>query len=58
MQDKGVYTFPKRISLKVNVIARFKFRLVYFEVTVQYINDYTTGTTPTLLAMVLSQNLV
>ena len=32
---KKVHTFPKWISLKVNVIARLGFELAYFEVAVQ-----------------------
>ena len=34
--DKGVHTFPKGISSKVNVIARLVFELGYFEVAVQH----------------------
>ena len=32
--DKGVHTFPKGISLKVNVIAQMEFKLAYLEATV------------------------
>ena len=36
---KGFSTFPKIISLKVNVIARQEFELGYFGSTVQHINS-------------------
>ena len=32
--NKGVHTFPKGISPKVNVIARLEFELAYFEAAV------------------------
>ena len=42
--DKGVHTFLKGISPKVNVIAQLEFELCYFEVSVQYFNHYATET--------------
>ena len=42
----GVYNFLKVICLKVNVIARWKFELAYFEAAVQYLSHDTTGTPP------------
>ena len=42
--DKGVHTFPKGISPKVNVIVRLKFELTYNGVTVQHVSHYTTET--------------
>ena len=41
--NKGVYTFPKGISPKVNVIARPDFEFTYYNVTVQNVNAYTTS---------------
>ena len=35
LRDKGVYTFPKGISPKVNVIARLEIELAYFKAAVQ-----------------------
>ena len=34
--------FPGGISLKVNVIARLKFDLAYYNVAVQYVSHYAT----------------
>ena len=34
--NKGVHTFPKSISSKVNEITRLVFELAYFEATVQH----------------------
>ena len=47
--DKGVHTFPKDISPKMNVIAWLEFELIYFEVAVQHFNHYATGTPPLTL---------
>ena len=38
----GVYTFPKGISPKVNVIAWLEFELAYYDVKVQHVNHYAT----------------
>ena len=51
---KGVHTFPKGISPKVNVLAQLEFELTYYDVAVQHISHYamstptqnTTGTPP------------
>ena len=37
--DKGVHTFSKGISLKVNVIVWLEFKLVFYDVTIQYIRS-------------------
>ena len=37
-------TFSKGISLKVIVIAWLEFELTFYNVTIQHINHYTTGT--------------
>ena len=42
--DKGVHTFSKDISQKVNIMSRLEFKLTYFEAAVQYFNHYTMGT--------------
>ena len=34
--------FSESISLKINVIARQEFKLIYFEATVQLVNHYAT----------------
>ena len=39
-EDKRVYTFPKGISPKVNVIAQLEFELAYFEAAVQRYSHY------------------
>ena len=39
--NKGVYTFPNGLSLKVNVIVQQEFELAYFEATVQHSSHYT-----------------
>ena len=44
LRDKGVQAFPKRIHLKVTMIAQLDFKLAYFEVTVQHFNHYAIGT--------------
>ena len=44
--DKGVHTFPKSISLKVNVIVRLEFELAYYNVADQHVNHYTKSTSP------------
>ena len=36
----------KTISPKVNVIVQLKFDLIYYEVAVEHINQYTIGTLP------------
>ena len=36
-------TFPKSISLKVNVIAWLEFELTVYKVAVQHISHYATG---------------
>ena len=38
--DKGLHTFPKSISLKLNVVARLEFELAYFEAVVQHCSHY------------------
>ena len=40
------HIYPKGICPKVNIIARLKFKLAYFEAAVQHISPYTTETTP------------
>ena len=40
MGDKGVHTFHKSISLKVNIIVQSKFELTYYDVVVQYVSHY------------------
>ena len=42
----GVHTFPKDISLKMNVIVRLEFELAYNNVAVQHIYHYTLGILP------------
>ena len=43
-EGKGVYTFPKDICPKVNVIAQLGFELTYYDSAVQCFNHYTTRT--------------
>ena len=45
---QGVYTFPKGISSKMNISAQLEFELAFYDVTVQYVSHYTTGTSPNL----------
>ena len=46
--DKGVHAFPKRINLKINVIAQLEFELAYFDSTDRNVNHY-LAETPSLL---------
>ena len=41
-EEKGIHTFPRSICLKVNVIERLKFELVFYDDAVQHVNHYTT----------------
>ena len=43
---KRVYTHPKGICSKVNVIALLDFELAYYDVTVQHISHYATESLP------------
>ena len=43
--DKGIHTFPKGISLKVNAIMLLEFELAYYNVTAQHVSHYTRGNT-------------
>ena len=43
-KDKGFHTFPKGISLKVNVTVRLDIELASYNVAVQYVSYYATGT--------------
>ena len=45
-EDKGVHSFPKDTSPKVNVIAQLEFELAYYNVAVQHVSHYATGITP------------
>ena len=45
-EDKGVYTFPKGICPKGNVIERLEFELAYYDSAVHRFNHYTTMTSP------------
>ena len=45
-EDKGIYTFPKGICPKVNVIVRLEFELAYNDSTIHRFNHYTTRTPP------------
>ena len=42
--DKGVYTFRKGICQKVNIIARPKIEVAYYDSAVHRLNHYTTRT--------------
>ena len=42
------FTFPNSINPNMNAIARPKFELTYYDITVQYVNHNATET-PTLL---------
>ena len=44
--DEGVYTFPKGICSKVNVIARLEFELAFYDSAIQRFNHCTTRTLP------------
>ena len=43
-ENKGVHIFPKRICLKVNVIAWLEFELAYYDSVVHRFNHFTTRT--------------
>ena len=38
--DKRVHTFPKDISLKMNIITQLDLELSHYDVAVQYIDHY------------------
>ena len=40
---KEVHSFHEDISPKVNVTARLEFKLAYYDITVQHINNHTLG---------------
>ena len=42
--NKRVYTFPKCINQKTNLIVRLEFELVYYDSAVQYVSHYATET--------------
>ena len=44
--DKGIYTFPKGVSLRVNMIAWLEFEFAYFEAAVRHFDFYATPTPP------------
>ena len=44
LENKSVDIFPNSISLKVNVIARIEFELAYYDVAIQPLKHYATGT--------------
>ena len=44
--DKGFRTFSKCICPKLNVIVRLEFELAYYDVVVENVNYYSTGTFP------------
>ena len=46
VEDKEVYTFPKGISPKVNIIAQREFKLTQFEASVQHFGHYVIETPP------------
>ena len=43
-RDNSVHAFLKSITLKMNVIVQLEFELTYYDVTIQHISDYATGT--------------
>ena len=44
--DKEVQTLPKGISLKVNIIAKLEFKLIYFEAVIKFFSYDVTETPP------------
>ena len=52
-KDKGVYTFPWGSSPKLILIVRLQFKLTYYEVLIQHIKQYATGT-PTKCVFLLN----
>ena len=57
MEDKGVYTFPKCICPKVNIIARLGYKLAYYNSTVHCFNHYTMRKPPTIKMKEAEKNL-
>ena len=45
-KEGGFMPFLRAISLKMNVIERLEFELVYFGAAFQYFSHYATGTLP------------
>ena len=52
--DKGVRTFPKRICLKVNVIAQLQFEIANHNVAVQHVSHYTSASPLAPLCLLLN----
>ena len=50
-EDKEVYTFPKGLSPKVNMIAPLEFELAYHDIAVQHVSHDTMGTPPSLRSL-------
>ena len=50
--NKGVYTIPKGINPKMNVIAWLEFELAYFKASIQHFSHYTMGTSPHIYCLV------
>ena len=55
---KGVDTFPKSISLKVNVLVRPEFKLAYFETAVQHFSHYAFLSTKCKIFLVLYTEII
>ena len=51
INNKGVHTFPKSISPKVNIRVQLEFKLTYFKAIVQHFSHYTMGTSPSNIVM-------
>ena len=47
-RDKEVHAFPKGTSSNVNILAWFKFKLVYYDVVASCVRQYATGIAPSL----------
>ena len=45
-RNKRIHTFPKGISLKVNVIVRLEFELAYYDIAIQHVNHDTIKASP------------
>ena len=48
----SIHTFPKGISLKVNITMRLEFKLIYDNVIVQDVNHYAKETLPLCLFII------
>ena len=56
--SREVHIFPKGINRKVNVMVQVEFKLVYYDVIVQFVSHYTMGGSPNSIGLMASTGLI